>query len=501
MSPITLSRSIVEGPNYKWWVAGTIAVSIIMTVIDMGAVAIALPTIADHFDADLSAVQWVVIAHTLTISVLLLPMGRLGDIVGRKPLFTTGFVLFGVGALVAGVAENLPMLLSARAFQGVGAAMIQANMMAMMVSMFPDSERGKALGLNMGTVGTTMIMGPLVGGLIVSGLGWRYIFVLSGLLAVAALVASTIVLDRERVSGGRRADGTRPSFDWAGAVLSALALFLFLVTMTNAHETGWGSPVIVAGFSGAVLALGAFIRWELKTASPMLDLRLFKSKVVGLGSSAAFFSFMGNTSILLTMPFYLQAVLGYSPRVAGLFMMPGAAAMAIMAPLSGRLSDRLGWRTLTVAGMGCKAASMFLFAATIEVDSPMTLIIPAMFLMFFGHGLFNSPNTSSIVSGVERSQYGIVTAMIQLLRNAGNITGIAIATTIIVAAMASAGFEPSLDQVREVGGEEVASAFVTGMRRAYLAIGSLQVVALVLSLARGERVETPAPTQAHGPDL
>jgi EmrB/QacA subfamily drug resistance transporter len=497
MRRIALTRSIVEGPNYKWWVFGTVAFSILMTVIDMGSVTVALPNIGTHFGADLSSVQWVVLAYTLTISILILPMGRLGDIVGRKPLFIAGFAIFLVGALLSGTAQSLFMLNISRGVQGIGSAMIQANMLAMTISVFPDNERGKALGLIMGMVGTSAVMGPVLGGVIVSAFGWRYIFLLGFFIGSIALAISMVVLDKERLVSRVPSDGSpRPKFDWLGAGLSALALFLFLVTMTNAHETGWGSPVIVAGFLSFALSLILFVWWELRHPSPMLDLRLFKRKLVGFGVAAAWLSFFGNTSILLTLPFYLQRILGFSPRDAGLIMIPSAVAMALMAPISGLLSDRFGPRGFTVAGMACKTTALFILATTITADSSLTLIVPVTSLMFIGHGLFNSPNTSSIVSGVERSQHGVVTALVNLLRNSGNITGIALATTIIVATMASAGFEPSLEAVPSEGGGPVADAFVSGLRRAFLVIGFTQIVAMVLSFVRGERVEEPAPTSA-----
>ena len=189
------------------------------------------------------------------------------------------------------------------------------------------------------------------------------------------------------------------------------------------------------------------------------------------------------------MPFYFQNVLGYSAREAGLFTIPSALMMTIMGPLSGRLSDRYGWRVFNVAGLTISASALFILAAILRVDSFVGVIIPVMMFQSIGTGIFNSPNNSSILSAVERHRYGVVSALTQLNRNSATVTSIAVATAIVVATMASMGFQPSLDAVGSEGGEEVAGAFVSGMQRAWLLLGGMLVVGVVLSFFKGDRAK------------
>jgi len=458
-----------------------------MSVVDMGSVNVALPTISGAYDSDLPTVQWVSIGYALMISVLLLPMARLGDMTDRKRIYVIGLGIFVTSALVAGVSQSIGMLIAAKSFQGIGSAMIQGNAMAAVLAVFPGSERGKALGSHLSVVGAGAIAGPALGGILVSGLGWRSVFFFNAPLGLAAIAVSSIVLSSAVLSRDRPV-GQRIRFDWIGAALSGAALLIFLLVMTNGHRVGWDSTLIWIGFMTVVLMIVAFVWWELRTEEPMLELRLFKQRLVAMGVSAGWLSFMGSSSMIFIMPFYLQNVQGYSPREAGLLLIPGAATLALMGSLSGRLSDRFGWRRFNVGGLMLSATALFLFGFLLKSDSPLSLIIPLMILNSSGLGMFNSPNNSSILSAVPRSRYGVITALTQLTRNSANVTSIALATAIVVATMGSFGFEARLDAVTETGGSEIGSAFVTGMHRAFFVMGGLVSLGIVLSFIKGERL-------------
>ena len=232
-------RTIAGSPSYKWWVFGTIAVGIFFNVVDHGSVLVALPDIEAHFKTDLPTVQWVVVAYALAISVLVLPMGRLGDMMGRKRVYVVGLVIYMVSAAVAGLSANMTMLVTARVFQGIASAMIQGIAMAMIISAFPSNERGKALGSNMSVVGSGAIAGPALGGLLVSALGWRSVFFVNVPVGVIIILASLLILGKgqeERAS----ADAASSRFDWLGAVLSGGVLLVFLWWWATA--TGGAGP-------------------------------------------------------------------------------------------------------------------------------------------------------------------------------------------------------------------------------------------------------------------
>jgi len=484
-----LSRNLITSrrPAYKWWAFAALSIGLFTSVADHGSVGVALPTISDHFGTNLPTTQWVIIGYALTISALLMPMGRLSDIVGRKQIYIAGFAVFVCFAALSGFATNVWLLILFRVLMGVGAAMTQGTSMAMIISAFPSSERGKALGLQMSMVGTGGVAGPAVGGLIVSALGWRGVFFTTAVMGCLAIVAAQIVLDGTRA----RRDATRPAFDWLGATLSTSILVTFLLAMSMGPRLGWGSLTIVAAFVGAVLFLVGFVWWELKATSPMLDVRLFGRKLFSIGVAASFISFVGMSSVRFLMPFYLQAVLGYSPRQTGLIIVPAALTMVIMGPLGGRLSDRYGWTKFNVGGLLLSATGLFLLSR-LTVDSSVTLVILAIVVQSSGTGVFNAPNNSSILSAVEPERYGVISAFLNLVRNSGNVTSIAIATAIVTGVMASMGYLPSLAEVSETGDTGLLSAFTSGMTMSYLWMSGLVLAGAALSVLKGARPRVAA---------
>jgi EmrB/QacA subfamily drug resistance transporter len=488
------ARRITESPNYHWWVYSAVAVGMFMTVMDQSGLNIALPLIAEHFDADLPTVQWVLLSYVLATSALVMPMGRLSDMVGRKRVLIAGLAVFMSAAIVAGSANWYTLLIMAKVVQAVGAAAIQANGMAMITEAFPERERGKALGMYMTIIGTGSISGPIVGGLLVSGFGWRAVFFAGVPVALVAMAFASVAIRGPLSTAGRT---HRLSFDWAGAALSSGALVTFLLAITNAHRLGWGSPAILSGYAGAVVLLSVFVWWERRSDDPMLDMNFFSSRQFSMGASSRGLSFLGNSVVFFMMPFYLVQVMGHPASRAGLLMVPGAICMAVMGPLIGRLSDKLGTRWPAVSGMAMSAAAMLVFSR-LDPDSPDSHVVIGMVLSGSGMGAFSSPNTSAIMSSIGRESYGIASAFLNLTRTAANVTGVALATAIVSVTMASMGVEPNLGVVGDEGGARVREAFVEGLRRAFLVAAVFMVAALALSVVRGESDRPEADDGAEG---
>ncbi|MDA0263589.1 MAG: MFS transporter [Chloroflexi bacterium] len=479
--------SLTRSPNYKYWVFGALAIGTFASVVDHGSVNVALPTIATRFQTDLPTIQWVVITYALTISALLLPMGRLSDLIGRRKVYIAGMAVLAIGAALAGLSPNLEMLFPARVLQGVGAAMTQGTGMAIITSAFPPNEKGRAIGLIMTMVGVGAVAGPAIGGLAVDAFGWRAVFFLTIPLEVIGVAVTLWVM---RGWADVRESG-RARFDWLGATLSAGILVALLITMTTGNKTGWFSPVILAAFAGSAAMLATFIWWELHTTAPMLDLRLFKGVTFSLGVSAAFLTFLGSSAVLFLMPFYLQNVLGYSAKTAGFVVVPGALCMAVLGSVSGVLSDRFGWRPFTVGGLASSATGLIILSRVTET-SPLWMVVPALMLMNSGMGTFYSPNSSSVMNSVSPDKYGVVSGFLNLVRNAANVTSIAVATIIVTATMGSLGFEPSLEAVRG-GSEGVGHAFTVGLRYAFLVMMGMVLSAMTISaLQRGRSGEEAA---------
>ena len=473
-----------QSANYKWWAFGALALGMFASVSDHGSVVVALPSIADYFETDLPTTQWVVIGYGLTIAALLMPMGRLADMIGLKPVYIAGFGVFVFGGLVAGFSQDILVLILAKVLQGVGAAMTQGTGMAMVVSSFSEEERGKSLGLQMSIVGTGGVAGPALGGFLVSAFTWRAVFFGTVAMGILAIIVAAIILDGRRYA---RRDGNKSAFDWMGAALSTGALVAFLMGMTAGSRIGWTSPYIVGTMVGFVAMLGAFVLWELHTPEPMMDMRLFKRRLFSLGVAASYISFLGMSSVRFLMPFYLQAVLGYSPGQVGLIIVPAASCMIITGPLSGRLSDRYGWRIFNVGGLLVSVAGLFTLS-TLRTDSSLALVMTGMILQSIGTGTFNAPNNSAILSTVEKRKLGVVSGFLNLVRNSGNVTSIALATAIATGVMASMGFLPTLAGVSETNDTGLLEAFTAGLRWAYLIMGVVVLLGAGASLFKGSKV-------------
>ena len=331
--------------------------------------------------------------------------------------------------------------------------------------------------------------GPAIGGFVVDAFGWQGVFFLTVALSVIAIAAAQVVLDRKRMDG--TTSGGR--FDLVGAITSTAVMIVFLLAMSNGAEMGWRSPPIVVGFAAVLGLLSFFTIWELRSRSPMLDLTLFRHRVFAIGIVSNAMSYMGISSVRFLMPFYLQAVLGYSPAQVGLVLVPSAFAWMITGPFGGRLSDKFGWTPFNVGGLLLSAVGLFILSRATEM-SPLWLIVVGTVTQSVGTGTFNAPNNSSIFSVVERRRYGVISGFINLVRNTANITGIAVATTIVVTVMGSQGFEPSLAAVSDSGAEGVLGAFTSGMKTAYLTMSGLVLVGAALSVLKGGREKAGAET-------
>jgi EmrB/QacA subfamily drug resistance transporter len=470
-----------QSRHYKWWAFLAIAVGTFTSVADFGSLIVALPTISAHFGTDLPTTQWVLVGYSLTISALLLPMGRLSDIIGRRRVYVIGFGIFIVGGLLASTAQDIRILILFKILMGIGGSMTQGTGMAMAVTAFPDNERGQALGSSITVVGAGNILGPVLGGLIIGALGWRWIFYTSVILSVVSISAVMIVLDGKRFS---RRGGGSVAFDWPGAALSSGILLSFLLVMTNGPRVGWTNPPVMIGIALVIAFIGIFVWWEKRIPAPLMDLGLFKSRFVSMAVAAQFLSFAANSSVRFLIPFYLQAVQGYSPQQVGLIIVPSAIAMIVAGPISGRLSDKYGLRRFTVGGLIMSTTGLLILSAVTET-TPLAFIVLALIMQMSGNGTFYPPNNASILGAVEEGKYGVMSSFVNLVRNAGNITGIAIGTAIVTAVMASMGFQPSLAAVTDVGSEGVIDSFVSGLRVAYRIMAGVMVISMVLSFIRG----------------
>jgi EmrB/QacA subfamily drug resistance transporter len=332
------------GDGYKWTVLAVAGSGTYMSTLGQGIVNVALPVLTEEFAASLVLAQWVVLAYILCITGLLLPAGRLADILGRKEVFLTGFVVFGAGSGLCGLAPSIEWLIGARVLQGIGAALVQANSGALVAQVFPSSERGRSLGLIGSIVSLGLLSGPMIGGVITEYAGWRWAFYVNVLISAVATPLGWRLLRPVPVTEGQR-------FDLLGASLFLLAVGTLMLGINQGSIWGWSHPQTLALFAVAAVAAPCFIWVERRVAQPTVDLTLFRNRGFAAAVSAGFLSFAASASTVLLMPFYFKLVLRLRSDESGLFLAATPATVMLLAPISGALSDKLGSRIIASLGL------------------------------------------------------------------------------------------------------------------------------------------------------
>lgn len=467
--------------SYKWKAFWAVGLSLVAMVMSTSMVFLALPSIADDFGVTLKTVSWVVIAQSLTISSVMLPLGRVADLTGRKRFHLTGLVLFGGGAVFAAFSPDLPTLVAARVVMAVGSSMGQAVSTAIVASVFPQRERGKGLGSQTTAVAIGGASGPILAGLLLTVWSWQALFIFIAIPTVIAFAWGFYILDDERIGSFR--GERRERYDWAGALTSATAVVVIVITISNPFSAPWSSPLILGGVLGAIALFGVFVWWELRVAAPMLDLRLFKNKIYRYAIATRYLGFMGRSATFFLLPIFLLSLRGISEAATGGIMFVGALGMGIAAQTSGRLSDRFGYRRFTFMGFAVLISSAIAFAF-FDRATPVWVMLPVLFFNGIGMGLWAAPNMSATIGAVPRSSYGVVSAFVNLTRNVGNVTGQTIVATMIAGFMVARGFDIQLSAISTTPG--AGDAFLSGWRAAYLVVVGFSVAALIAAFMTRE---------------
>ncbi len=475
----------VHGPNHKWWALGTVLTGVLMATLDAGIVAVSLPAIMAQFHTGVTMIQWIVLAYLVTITVTLLTFGRLADMYGRKQIYTLGFIIFTVGSALCGASANALQLNLFRALQALGASMLMANGMAITSAVFPARERGKAFGIQGTIVATGTTIGPTIGGVLTQWFGWRSIFYVNVPVGIIAVAMALLVLRNNEITP--TLSGRRPRFDIAGALVAAFGLLSLLFALTGAEQVGLPEGASSVLYVLAGLALVAFARVERSVREPMIDLSLFQIKLFALGSGAGLLSFLAISANAFLLPFYLQLILHYPPSQAGLLMTPASLVIAVIAPLSGWLSDRMGARLLSSLGMFLVCLALFSLSR-LDVTSGYGDVLLRLLLLGLGQGLFQSPNNSSIMGSVPRERYGVAGGFISMMRNLGMVIGTALASTLLVSGLVTTVGHVNLEALGNSGGLDngaLIAGFMTGLERAYVVGAIIAAAGILASLSRG----------------
>lgn len=463
---------IVRREDYHWLVVGTVCIGAFMAALDASIVNVALPTMGRAFHAG-SGIGWVLIAYLLTLASLLTVIGRWADLVGRRPLYTLGFLVFIIGSAACGAAVNLPMLIGARVFQAAGAALLQANSVSIITAAVPSQSRGRAIGIQGSALAVGMSVGPAVGGTLIALFGWQSIFYVNIPVGLAGLLVGALVLPLDRPQRGQA------TFDWVGSLLFTPFLIGLMMWLEEGERWGWGSFLSVGVFVASVLLLFAFIRWEKKAAAPLIDLRLFKIPVFSIGNASGLLSYAVMFGVLVLMPYYFERVLAFSTAMAGLLLTAVPLGMTLTAPIAGRLADQFGSRFLTVVGMLLAAGSAIFLGLGTGIRTNVLWLIVELFVVGVGLGIFTPPNNSSVMGSLPGDRLGVGGGILNMARSLGMAVGTAISLTLLTVLLSRNGGHAALFGPK--------SAWILSLRVALWAVAVLGLVAMGLSWLGADR--------------
>jgi EmrB/QacA subfamily drug resistance transporter len=395
------------------------------------SVNLALPSIGDEFGANAVTLNWIVSSYMLSTSMLLLPAGRLGDILGRKKIFTAGLVIFTLTMILLTFTPNIPWLIGARVLQGLGSAMLFGTSMAILTSVFPPGERGRAMGINVTAVYIGLASGPFLGGLMTRYLGWRSIFAFLVPMGIISIILIRTKMKEEW------AEARGESFDWQGAVIYGLSLVALMYGFSKLPSAaGWF--ITTAG----LILMPLFVLREKKTMHPLFDITLIsKNRVFALSNLAALIHYAATSATGFFLSLYLQYVKGLGPRDAGFILMCWPLTMALISPAAGKLSDRQNPGVLASIGMAITSVGLVMFCF-LTAGTSLVFVITVLVIMGIGFSLFSSPNSNAVMSSVEKKQLGNASGMLGTMRNAGQTFSMAIALMLLTLFMGQARVNP-----------------------------------------------------------
>ncbi|QSO49984.1 MFS transporter [Alicyclobacillus mengziensis] len=389
-----------------------------MAALDASIINIALPTLQKHFDVRLHVIEWVSLVYLLTLTGLVVPFGRVADMVGRRWMYAFGFTVFIIGSVFCGLSGTLTQLLIFRGVQAVGAAMLQANSVSIVTAATPAYDRGKAIGIQASAQGIGLTLGPTVGGTLISLLSWRWIFLINLPVGVVGTLLGVLLLPRDEKQERKE------RFDFAGAALLIPSVVTLIFILNMGLNEGWTSVPILISYALFIACLTAFVTVERKISAPMVDLSLFRSTTFSLGNVTGILSFAMMYAVLLLTPFYLNGVSRLNPFLSGLLVSIIPVGMTLMTPLAGFISDARGPRLPAVLGMLAGLIGSGLLAIMSANAWSFAFLAAGLFLVGSGVGLFTPPNNSSVMGSVPQHRLGITGGILNMARSLGMGLGI-----------------------------------------------------------------------------
>ncbi|MDP4221897.1 MAG: MFS transporter [Bacteroidota bacterium] len=431
------------------------------------AVNLALPSIGRDFNANAIGLGWVISSFILSAAMFLVPFGRLADIAGRKKVFTYGIFLYTLSTLLMVFSNTITILIILRIIQGISSSMIFGTSLAIITSVFPVGERGRAMGINITATYLGLSSGPIIGGLLTQHFGWRSIFAFLVPFGIASLI-----LIETRIKKVEWAESKGEKFDWKGSLVYGIALFGLMYGFSRLPSaTGW-----ICLISG-ILLTGVFVLFEKGMKNPVFKISLLlRNRVFAFSGLAALINYSATSAISFFISLYLQYLKGFDARTAGLIMISQPIAMTILSPLAGRLSDRFNPGIIASIGMGLTAIGLFLLCFVTQA-SPVYIIVALLTLMGIGFGLFSSPNSNAIMSSVEKRDLGVASAVVGTMRMVGQMLSMGIAMMLISLFIGKQMITPS-----------TYPGLLSGMKTGFVIFSVLSVLGIFASLARNNNL-------------
>ncbi len=479
VSASTVTSSDKGLDSRRWWALAAVSLAAFMTYLDNNIVNVAIPTIQHSLHLSVSGLEWVVSSYLLTVAGLLLVGGRLADVFGRRRLFGVGMAVFTLSSLVAGLAGSGDVLIASRAIQGIGAALLMPATLAIIMATFTDvRERSMAIGIWAAAGALALATGPALGGLISQHLHWGWIFLINVPVGVLTFVITMFYVAESRAESAAR------QLDLPGLATSALALFALTYALIEGNVSGWTAPRILGAFALAAASAGAFLAIESRSAHPMVDLKMFRSREFSGGSGTMMIWAFGILGIYFFTSLYLQQTLGFSPVEAGLAFVPMALCVAVFAGIAPRIEARAGAHRTVAAGMLLMVVGLVLFAR-LGLSAHYTSLLPGFMLFGAGAGLMNVPLTNAVMAATPSSVAGVASALLNASREVAGLLGITVIGAVLRTAQGASAR----------GGADPVHAFLDGYHTGLLVTIALMAAGVAVSYLtlrpRGRAVSEP----------
>jgi len=440
--------------NRRWWALGAMCFALFMIMLDNTVVNVALPSIQRSLNASTSSLEWTVNAYTLSFAVLLVTGGRLGDLFGRRKIFLAGVVIFASSSAAIGFSPSDTWLVAWRAVQGVGSALMMPATLSIITNAFPPEERGKAIGTWAGVSAMALAIGPVVGGFLVESVSWQSIFFLNLPVAVGAVVIALFAVRESRDETVER------SVDIPGVLTLTTGLAALVLALVEGNGWGWGSGLELAMFALAAVALTAFALVERRREVPMVDFSFFRSRTFLGANIVAFIVSFAMLAMFFFLALYMQNIRGYSPLQAGVRFLPSTVMIIIIAPLAGRLADRVGSRPLITFGLLAVSGALF-WQSHLTVSSGYGALLPGFMLMGVGMGFVMSPMSLAAMNAVDRAKAGVASGILSMNRMVGGTFGVAILGA-LVATLGRSKIDELLPQLPDAARGKLADGLGSG---------------------------------------